>query len=187
MLGQGQYRTIKKFCQGLITCCLTVIPSFLESSGAWKVIFDVFLFAWIQDVLAAPASAEEGEVPSALLKPAFLTIVDMANDLIIPFQGNKYKQCILIAGNMAKWLQRTSVLIICQVATTGENHPIGAGSGTGTLQQGETVSLHRPKSVPKQQERTLMFKHLWGLFVFAVWELIFWYGLSRLLDCQQDS
>lgn len=71
------------------------------------------------------------------------------HDLIIPFQGNKYKQCILIAGNMAKWLQRITVAMICQRAMTGENHPIGAGSGAGTLQPGETVSLHRPKSVPK--------------------------------------
>ena len=62
-----------------MTCCLKVTPSFLKSFRAWQVIFDVFLFAWIQDVLAAPASAEEGEVPSALMKPAFLTIVDMAN------------------------------------------------------------------------------------------------------------
>lgn len=54
--------------------------------------------------------------------------------------------------------------MICQRATTGENHPIGAGSGAGTLQPGETVSLHRPKRVPKQQERTLMFKHLWVLW-----------------------
>ena len=50
---------------------------------------------------------------------------------------------------MAKWLQRITVAMICQRAMTGENHPIGAGSGAGTLQPGETVSLHRPKSVPK--------------------------------------
>lgn len=72
-------------------------------------IFNVFAFCFItksliQDVLAAPASAEEGEVPSGIMK--ILQLLYQCwhgqHDLIFSFQGNMYKQCMLIAGNMAK-------------------------------------------------------------------------------------
>ena len=135
----------------------------------------------MQDVLAAPASAEEGEVPfrDDENRPTFLPIVDMdcQHDLIFPFQGNIYKQCIVTVGNMAKAALKTTNSCSDELPKSQERWRASHWSRQqhGDPATGEAISFHCLDAQNTSR---------WGCFFvcsIGSWELIF-FALSQLLE-----